>query len=124
MEATFTKEIEVIAPVFNDQTDQHEYLPVTKTATFKEFSRTDKDQHKLHFMLMTLYEASDSKIKADSDQLYDIAVRAINILLLPDPNFTIQDKEAFLNDSVALLSFATWLLKEKITPFFLQLMKK
>jgi hypothetical protein len=95
-----------------------------KTATFKELSRTDKDQHKLHFKLISIFEGlekskdEENSIGISTDGLYDITVKAINILLTPTANFTEIDKKEFLNDSIALLNFGLWLFKEKFSPFF------
>lgn len=96
---------------------------VTKTATFKELDRTDKDQHKLHGKIMTLTvfnseKDEQGKINVDSDAVYDLAVKGINCLLLIDESFNAQDKKEFLTDSIALYSFGLWLISEKIGPFF------
>jgi hypothetical protein len=97
---------------------------VTKTATFKELCRTDKPQHKLHFKIVSIFEhfgvkeSGAENIKLDSDGLYDLTVKAINTLLIPDEKFTVQDKAEFLNDSAAIFTFGFWLLGEKIAPFF------
>ena len=96
--------------------------PVTKVATFKELSRTDRSQHKLHFKIIAIFEhfkaGDDGNIKIDSDGVYDLSVKAINTLLVTDKDFTDQDKAEFLNDSAAIFDFGFWLLGEKITPFF------
>ena len=47
-----------------------------------------------------------------------ITVKAIEDLLTENESFTKADKEGFLNDSMALLPFGIWLIKEKFTPFF------
>lgn len=99
---------------------------VTKTATFKELSRTDRDQHKLHFKIISIgenFSAGDGDTQANfnSDGIYDITVKAINTLLVINPDFTAEDKKEFLSDSGAILSFGLWLLKEKLLPFFLTL---
>jgi len=124
MEKTFEKEVSYISWGLNDEgTDTVENV-VTKVATFKELSRTDKLQHKLHFKLISLFEGlekekgeSDS-VGISSDGLYDITVKAINILLIPTPSFTENDKKEFLSDSIALLEFGMWLFKEQFSPFF------
>jgi hypothetical protein len=97
---------------------------ISKKATFKELSRTDKAQHKLHFKIIAIFEHFGVKdgegdaIKIDSDGVYDLTVKAINTLLILDEGFTVQDKAEFLNDSAAIFDFGFWLLGEKIAPFF------
>lgn len=129
----FKKEVSFLSKVLNDQQVFVEEI-ITKTATFKELSRTDKDQHKLHFMLVSIYKSNgDEEIKLDSDQVYDITVKFIKSCLICDKTensiataaqFTEQDKIEFLNDGGALINFGLWLLNEKIAPFFTQLIKK
>jgi hypothetical protein len=123
MAETFQKEITFLSREFDEQSGTWEERPVTKIATFKEFSRTDKEQHKLHFRLIAIYNAETTpedggQVTMSSDGLYDLVVKAVKTLLVPDENFNLQDKNEFLNDSGALLSFGLWLLGEKITPFF------
>ena len=97
---------------------------ITKTATFKELNRVDRSQHKLHFKMMTVFEGfgvdEEGRFKLDSDALYDLTVKAIKLLITIDAEFTETDKTEFLNDSGAILSFGTWVFKEKFTPFFLK----
>lgn len=104
-------------------------VSTTKTARFRELDKRDKNQHKLHFMLVAIFKSGENvnELKVDYDQLYDITVRAVNILLLVDSgvdsihgagSFTEQDKQEFLSDSGALISFGSWFLREKIAPFF------
>ena len=95
-----------------------------KVAIFKELNKLDKLQHKLHFKIMSLFEGleksndeSDS-LGISSDGLYDITVKAINILLITNENFTDMDKQEWLHDSLSLLQFGLWLFKEKFSPFF------
>lgn len=101
---------------------------VTKTATFKELSRTDRDQHKLHFKIIGVMRAGakednePQKVEIDSDALYDLTSKAIKTLLLIDEQFNAQDKTEFLADSGAIFNFSIWFLQNKITPFFSKLM--
>jgi hypothetical protein len=119
MENTFSREIEFEMPVFNSETGIHERLNVKKVAYFRELSRMDKTQHKLHFKLISVFESNeDERVQVDSDKLYDITVQAIKLLLITDKNFTEQDKTIFLSDSGALFKFGYWFLAEKIAPFF------
>lgn len=119
----FKRDISFISKVFDTETSQWEEKPITKSATFKDLSRTDKSQHKLHFKIISIFEhfgakESEGDVKIDSDGVYDLTVKAINTLLIPDPDFTVQDKAEFLNDSAAIFDFGFWLLGEKIAPFF------
>lgn len=124
----FEKQISFLSKVFypDKVTESHngwEEEPVTKTATFKELSRTDRAQHKLHFKIISIFEHFGAKeggeIKLDPDGMYDLSVKAINTLLITDKTtFTDQDKAEFLNDSGAIFDFGFWLLGEKIAPFF------
>jgi len=97
-------------------------VETTKTASFKELDQTDKEQHKLHFKIISLGESvngSDSEsLTVNSDTLYDITVKSINTLLVIDQNFTAEDKADFLSDSAAILRFGLFMLQEKFTPFF------
>lgn len=98
---------------------------VTKTATFRELSRTEASQHKLQFELIGATinsKTEDGNVVLNWASLYDITVKSINTLLVITPEFTENDKKRFLNDSKALINFGTWFLGEKLTPFFSQLM--
>lgn len=120
---TYKKEISFLSQVLVGE--QFESQEVKKVATFKELSRTDKDQHKLHFMLVSIFKSNgNDEMKLDSDQLYDITVKAISSTLITDENFTEQDKMEFLGDGGALIQFGMWLLADKISPFFSALMRK
>jgi len=98
-------------------------VEVTKEAVFKDLSKTDRTQHKLHFKIVSLFvESKENKetgsVKLDTDDIYDITIRCIEQLLIIDKDFTESDKIEFLNDSGAIFRFGFWLLGEKITPFF------
>lgn len=121
---TFEKEVSYVSWEVDTEKNESVETVVTKTATFKELSRTDRAQHKLHFKLISLFEGlekekdEENSVGISSDGLYDITVKAINILFVPTDGFTEQDKKEFLNDSMALLDFGLWLFKEQFTPFF------
>ena len=122
---TYEKEITFLSRQFVD--GEWALVEISKIATFKELSRVAKDQHKLHFMLTTLFAGSskdDGEVKIDSDSLYDLTVKAIKTLLVINDNFTEGDKTEFLNDSGSILEFALWALREKFTPFFSTLRMK
>jgi hypothetical protein len=122
--STYIKELKFITAVFDEKTEAVIEKEVIKTANFKELSRLDKTQHKLHFKLISLFEGLEKSmdeqdsIGISSDGLYDITVKAVKILLVTDSEFTENDKNDFLNDSISLLQFGMWLFKEKFTPFF------
>lgn len=138
--STFPKKITYMSSVL----DGHHMVKkeVTKVATFKELDRLDKNQHKLHFMILSLYQnrvkdegeiddPSVSKIKLDSGALYDLTVKSIRTLILCAEKqneemdaFVETDKAEFLNDSVAILNFGLWFLENHISPFFLNLNPK
>ena len=122
-EKTFQKEIEFLTKTYVQDSDSWEPLPITKTATFKELSAIDKTQHKLHFKILSLTdilgkEEATDKVSIDTDVLYDLTVKTIKTLLVIDDKFTATDKEEFLSDSMALLSFGMWMLTEHTLPFF------
>lgn len=126
---TFTKEISFIDPAFFDKdikpAGAHVEKEVTKTATFKEFSRTDKEQRKLQSLLMSVFKSKgEGELQLDHEALVDITERAIEVLLVIDTNFTAVDKTNFLNDNGTVILFGMWLMNEKISPFFLVLIPK
>ena len=53
---TFEKEITYFVAEYNPATEKVEEKLVTKSATFKELSRLDKTQAKLHFKIMSFLE--------------------------------------------------------------------
>jgi len=132
MPETFKKEITFIDRTFHEDQINNGAggwveEEITKTATFKELCRTDKDQHKLHFKIMSLFSQAepgedDTKEIISSDGLYDLTAKTIKILLVPDADFTEQDKTLFLNDSAAIMNFGLWMMKEKYQ-FFFQMFK-
>jgi hypothetical protein len=127
---TFQKEISFIDPSFfnleaNKGMGAHEEKEVKKTATFKELSRTDKDQRKFQFMLMSVFKSKgEGELQIDHDMLCDITEKGVDVLLIPDTTFTEIDKTNFLNDNGAVITFGLWLLAEKISPFFSLLIPK
>jgi hypothetical protein len=135
MSLTYQKEISFISPTFFDpekgQMGGFEEKEITKTATFKELSRTDREQHELHFMIMAAFEETKGKkVKYDSSQVLQMTDIYIETCMLvndgtnPTIDITASDKLQFLNDSIAKLNFGLWLLNEKFAPFFSQLGKR
>lgn len=137
MEELFQKEITFLSKVLDIENPANGFalVPVTKKITFKELSRTDRAQHKLHFMLISIFTGGESNVddtdepgkggsfNVNTDKLYDITAKAIRVLVVTDDNFNDQEKTELLNDGGALFRFGMWLLKEKISPFFSELMK-
>lgn len=129
---TFQKEITFLNPAFFDtELNDHIEKEVTKTATFKELSRTDRDQHELHFMIMAAFEETKGKkVRYDSSQVLNMTDSFIESCMIikdeanPGVEIGSADKTQFLNDSIAKLNFGLWLLNEKFSPFFAQLAKK
>lgn len=125
---TFEREISFMSLQLNDA-NAFELKLTSKTATFNELSRTEKEQHKLHFKIVSLFTNAEKdeetgKINLDSDTIYDLTIKSIKQLLVINPSFTAQDKVEFLNDSGAIFNFGYWMLGEKVTPFFSTLMTK
>lgn len=130
---TFQQPITFLAKVFNEDpaVNKWETKEITKIATFRDLDERDKDQHKLHFKILSVVDLGgigdndgDAKVRIDSDALYDLTVKAINQLLVPDETFTIQDKKEFLSDSGAIFNFGMWLLTNKFLPFFSRFTRK
>ena len=117
---TFTTEISFLSKEFQEN-DWVEVM-VKKAITFKEISRTDKDQHKFHFAIIATFQAFGDNgkggVKLDGDAVYDLTVKAIEVLYTETAEFTELNKNELLADSGALFSLGMWLLSEKITPFF------
>lgn len=138
---TFSKEVAFLTPVYDQVAHDAGNIgvwgkgTVKKIATFKELDQTDRDQHKFHFKVISFFgksaaeetdeeEEKESVGAFDSDGIYDIATKFIKKFLVPGPDFTLADRESFLSDSGALLDFSLWLVKDKLTPFFLKLRGK
>lgn len=122
--STFVKELKYLSKVFDPATSEFIEKPVKKQASFLELSQTDRNQHKLFFMTAPLFEqlttiGGEKRLIANPEVLHDLTVKAIDILLVVDSNFTEQDKKEFLIDGFAILNFGRWFLEEKYTPFFI-----
>ena len=126
---TFQKEITFLSKVAVPGTDNSsiswQNLPTTKTATFKELIQTERDQHKLHFKIISVFRTfkldQNGQVQLDDDGVYELTTLFIEKMLITDESFSNQDLKEFLNDSAALFSFGFTLLSEKISPFFLKL---
>jgi hypothetical protein len=93
---------------------------VTKKVTFNALNRRVESQHKLHFMIVSLFNGNtdDDDITINTDKLLDITKKAINCLIVISEEFTEIDKKELLTDSMALLPLGMTLFKEVFTPFF------
>lgn len=115
---TFEYEISFLSKEFNQEINDWQTVEKTKKIQFRELNQNDKSQHKLHFMLISLFENKEGEANISTDKLYDITVKFIQNNIVLSDDFKEIDKEEFLNDSAALFTFGFWLLTEKITPFF------
>lgn len=125
---TFEREISFLSKTFdaaaNNGVGEWILQEVKKVAKFKELDRTDKDQHKLHFKIVGMFSNSDkddvnSKMELNSDAMYDLTTKAVRTLLIVDEgSFNSQEKEEFLADSGALLTFGMWIVGNKLMDFF------
>lgn len=96
-----------------------------KIVTIKQLDQGDTSQHRLHFMIMSLYrkkvsingDDKETRMEMDSDALYDITYRAIQILFVTDEYFTEIDLAELLADSMAILRFGLWFLETHVVPF-------
>jgi hypothetical protein len=99
---------------------------VKKTVTFRELDETNKDQHRLHFRIMSLYKTKmevDERTKTmsiDTDVLYEITVESVKLLAVVDDSFTEMEMKEFLASSIGVLKFGLWFLENHITPFILE----
>lgn len=133
----FQHEITFLGKIFNPELNggvgAWEFAECTKIATFKELSRTDRDQHKLHFKIVGMFtnsikdsveEGKENGLpELNPEALCDLTCKIIKDLLIPTEGFTMTDREELLGDSGALIMLGMWLLGNKIAPFFSVLMK-
>jgi len=135
MDNTFQTDITFISKVFNEATTQYDDTEITKTITLKELNRNDRSQHKLHFMIGSIFDVVPGKggapasVEVKSDALYDVSSRAIEILTVIDKDgknggITESEQTEILNDSLALLNFGEWFASKKALPFFLKSKEK
>lgn len=132
MENTFKIDVGFQSLEFDETAGKMLPKQISKTLTFEELDRANKKQHKLHFMLMSLpKEIGETSFQVDTDTLYDLTVKFIEVALLVDTadtpadkkvGFTETEKKELLQDSFGLLQLGLKLSAEKFTPFFFQLM--
>lgn len=134
MENCFDREIAFVSKGFDGT--NHTRDIIKKTATFRDLDVTEKVQHKLHFKITSIFKSRPlnevevvlqpgeiRQAKVDDEVLYELTLKAVQILWVETQSFSARDKEEFLSDSGAILSFGTWFLTEKVLPFFPQLMR-
>ena len=124
----FEKEIKFVTKTLqNDDKGEAQFVEVSKSikASFKELDRADRSQRALCWYIMGLIKGKslkDGTFKLPEDVLCDITDKYIEEMMLADTNELKQDKQDFLNDNIAVVQFGTWLVYEKIMPFFLMLL--
>lgn len=136
---TFQKEVLFISKVYDkaegETAPSFKEKEVARIATFKDLTRTDKAQHKLHFAIIDavgkfipdqaegedIEEGAKVKLEIKPDILYDITVKFIKNMLQVEAGsqiFSDTDRQEFVNDSGSIYVFGMWLLTEKLFPFF------
>lgn len=116
-------------PVFKEGSDDPEYkfVTVSRDIVFKELDQYDREQHNLHFAIMSHFVGGDSKPKGkkkliiDPEFAQEMTVTFIEEMSILNDTFRAQDREILLNDSAALIKFSLWLIPNKVLPFFLKL---
>lgn len=131
---TFEKELSFLSQQFNTELDAFETVEITKKATFTELNRRDPRQSSLQWSIMSLFSGKKKEEAEDEDgsvemaldpiALSEITKTAVKRLLIVDENFSEEDKKSFLIDNIAMISFGTWLLQEKLLPFFIKSMQR
>ncbi len=123
---TITKNLKFLSITGQIDGDGNPILePVEKQASFYKLSQTDPRQCRLFFMMRPLYQElkvigeEKATMIANPSIMFDLAMYAIDALLIIDDKFTETDKKEFKNDTFAVLDFAEWFLEEA-TPFFLK----
>ena len=137
--ATFQQELNYVEMGFNDPQDPSSVglVPVKKTATFKELSRTDKSQHHLAMYMTKKFRAFSKptgefdnegkeiyKFSLEDEETYDMTVRFVETNLVPTADFDAKDAKEFLNDVVGISELGTALFQDKFLPFFAILLSR
>lgn len=129
---TFEHEItylEVIPEFKEGGEPDYKRQTVKKTIRFQELDQCDRDQHKVHFLIMGYYmgEGMTPKKKRqvviDPEFAMELAQTYLTEMTVISKEFTATDRELALNDSGCLLKLALWLIPKKVLPFFLELTK-
>jgi len=149
MQTTFKREIHFVRQMISRTDPSGLTLVKAKVeAHFKELSRIDKSQHKLHMLItqtfrkftFTKVERKENeplpqpidgepltedqlkfkiKMELDDEAIYDLTCAFIKTMsILDKEHFDEQCQSEILADSGALYKFGMWLLTEKAAPFF------
>jgi hypothetical protein len=129
MENTFTHEITFQSYQWDEIAKNQIRKPLTKTLRFKELDQCDPSQRKLQFMIRPLFKYGQSitgknELIAEPEILCNITEKYINEMMVITDSESITEIEVkeLLNDNIAIMMFAEWLLNNKIMPFFLSLL--
>jgi hypothetical protein len=137
VETTFTHEVKFISQVPNEGDIQKGILPfiegkiITKTATFKELSRTDPAQRDISWLIMDIFDTDSvkkTKKKGITSHINpeitaEITDKFVNEMLVIDENVSEADKKELLADNGAMIQLGLWLVHNKFLNFFFALMK-
>jgi len=132
---TFTHEVKFLSQVPNEGDPGKGIMPfveekaITKTATFKELSRTDPTQIEMCWMISDVFDLDKSKKKkaglvvpVDREIAIELAKKFVAEMLITDDSFTLQDKKELECDNGAMIKLGRWLCNNKFLSFFLILM--
>jgi hypothetical protein len=124
---TFEKEVTFVSNAYNPETKQIEDCFVTKTATFKELSRSNPDHYDYAWDVLQMYkkvgDGKDADVIAVKRVAAPLVRQYVNDMLILNEKFTETDKKEFLADNGALAMFGIWLTNSKFIVFFSTLTK-
>ena len=127
IKTTFEKEITFLSNAYNPETKQIEDCFVTKTATFKELSRSDADHYDYAWDVLQMYkkvgEGKDADIIAVKSVAAPLVRQYVKEMSVVNDKFTETDKKEFLADNGAMAQFGIWLTNSKFIVFFSALTK-
>jgi hypothetical protein len=130
MENTFTHEITFQSYQWDEIAKNQIRKPLTKTLRFKELDQCDPSQRKLQFMIRPLFKfgktiAGRDEFIAEPEILCNITEKYISEMLVITDTEHISEIEIkeLMNDNMAILIFAEWLINNKLADFFLNLVK-
>jgi hypothetical protein len=135
VETTFKHEVKFITTVPVEGIPEKNIPPtwkeetITKTATFKELSRTDPSQREMSWMIMDVFDTENVKktkkgitSHINREIISELADKFVKDMLIIDENFSEQDKNELLGDNGAMIKLGLWLAHNKFFGFFLLLM--
>jgi hypothetical protein len=121
----FKKEISWKVMDYDVKTEKVKEVVRKKTVEFKEFDVYDPKQAKFHFYINSipsyLLEAVEDYV-IDPEFVYELTKKYLDYMAIIDESseFKESDKKELMANSQSLYFFGKEVLKEKITPFFLQ----